>query len=202
MINLLPPKDRHAIALAKKNSILRRYIELCLVSALVLLVLLAGSYYYLKQQENNIQQTADLNKQKVAQLEPVQEEAEQLATTMSTISALLARDVSFSNMLRDIGKLMPSGSSLTGLELSSVESDAPLSISAQVENEQTVAILRNNLASSSLFEKAEIKSIVRKGEEETSETQKQSEKDEDEKESRYQYTATLEAYFKAKKDTR
>ncbi len=195
MINLLPPKERQAIATAKKNSILRRYIELFLLSAAILALLVAGSYYYLKRQEKNIQQTADLNKQKLQELEPVQEEAQQLAATMETITALLARDVSFSQMLRDIGKLMPQGSSLTGLELSGVDSQAPLSISAQIENEQTAAVLRNNLAASNLFEKAEIKSIIRKGEDETTTTDKN--KKEDEKNSRYQYTATLEAYFKS-----
>ena len=53
MINLLPPDDRLAIEFSKKNSILRRYIELGLLSIAILAILVAGSYYYLRLQERN-----------------------------------------------------------------------------------------------------------------------------------------------------
>ena len=167
MINLLPPQDRLEIELSKRNSVLRRYIELSLVGVLIIALLVMGAHYYLKTQEKHMANTAELNKQKAQELSKTQEEAEQLAETINTIGALLARDVRFSNMLRDIGSLVPAGAVLTGLELSSADSKAPLLITAQIDNEQKGPVLRNNLANSKLFEKAEIKSITRIGDENT-----------------------------------
>ena len=46
MINLLPPKDRQAIELAKRNTILRRYLELAILGVLTLVLLIVGSFYF------------------------------------------------------------------------------------------------------------------------------------------------------------
>jgi hypothetical protein len=191
MINLLPPNDLQDIKVAKRSSVLRRYIELILVATVIIAVLVSGSYYYLKRQESNTQKTVELNNTKIEELGSVQEQAEQLSATVNTISLLLARDIKFSIILTDIGKLMPSGAVLTGLELTSADQEAPLVISAQVDTEQKAAILRNNLEASDLFERAEIKSITRIGEDSNS----SGDADEKPSDSPYKYITVIEAYF-------
>ena len=94
------------------------------------------------------------------QLEPVQKQAEDLSQTVNTISGLLSRNIKFSDMLTQIGSIMPPGSVLTGLQFSIEDVESPLVVSAQVDNAQKAAVLRNNLASSPLFKKAEIKNIT------------------------------------------
>lgn len=169
MINLLPPDRVLNIRLARSNTILRRYIELIIFGALVLLAAILVARYFFGIQNDNIQRTVDLNSAKIADLEPVQKQAEELSATVNTISGLLSRNVKFSNMLAQIGGIMPPGSVLTGLKFSLEDMEAPLVVSAQVDNEQKAAVLRNNLATSSLFDKAEIKNIT-KIEEETATT--------------------------------
>lgn len=166
MINLLPPKERLAREVAKQNSILRRYIELFLLMAFILAALLVGSYFFLMQQATNTKKEVALAAADAKKLEVVQSEAEALSRSIKTIAALLEGDRNFSQMLTDIGAVTPDGTVLTGIEINEETVDAPLIISAQVENERRAAILRNNLQKSPLFESAEIKSITRREEKE------------------------------------
>jgi len=160
MINLLPPKMVLDIKIARNNTILRRYIELTLISILLLIAVIIAAYYFFNVQNQNTKRTVDINQVKIDKLKPVQEQAEQLSATVNTISGLLSRNVKFSEMLTQIGGLMPSGSVLTGLQFSIEDVKSPLVISAQVDNEQKAAVLRNNIANSNLFNKADIKSIT------------------------------------------
>lgn len=159
MINLLPPNRLANIRIARSNTMLRRYIEFSLVSVLVLIVAVVAAYYLLHSQQVNTQKTVDVDAKQIQQLEPVQKQAEQLSTTVNTIAGLLSRNVKFSDMLTQIGGLMPPGSVLTGLQFSVEDLKSPLVISAQVDTQQKAAILRNNLASSNLFSKADIQTI-------------------------------------------
>jgi Tfp pilus assembly protein PilN len=170
MINLLPPGRVLNIRLARSNTILRRYVELIIVGSLVLLAAILVARYFFGVQNDNIQRTVDLNNAKIASLQPVQKQAEELSATVNTISGLLSRNVKFSDMLTQIGGIMPPGSVLTGLKFSLEDVEAPLVVSAQVDNEQKAAVLRNNLAASSLFERAELKNITKIEEEEVSTT--------------------------------
>lgn len=177
---------------AKRNTVLRRYFELCTLAVVFLAALMVGSYYYLNQQRINTEAELALNKENVAELEPIQAEAEELSRTINTISAIFARDVNFSNMLTDIGTLMPTGSVLSGLELSGVDAKSPLVVSAQVDTEKKAAVLRNNLEASDLFDSAKILSISRIGTEDVAESNTEDSPTED---SPYSFIVNIEAYF-------
>lgn len=163
MINLLPPQRLANLRLARSNTILRRYIELVIISVIILLAAVALAYYFLHDQQVNTRQTVELNQQKITQLEPFQKQAQQLSLTVNTIAGLMAHNVKFSEMLTQVGGVTPSGAVLTGLQFSIEDLKSPLIISAQVDTEQKAAILRNNLAGSTLFSKAEIQSITQTG---------------------------------------
>lgn len=171
MINLLPPKRLLEIKIARSNLVLRRYVELTMLSLTFLAATIFVAHHFFTVQQNNIQRTVDLQQQKIAELEPVQKQAEELSATVNTISGLLSRNVKFSDMLTQIGGVMPAGSVLTGLQFSIEDAESPLVVSAQVDNEQKAAILRNNLANSKLFSRADIKSITKIEEKSTTSTQ-------------------------------
>jgi len=194
MINLLPPKRLLNMRVARSNTELRRYVELTAVSMVVLAVAVAAAYYFLDNQYRDSKQVAAINQAQVDKLKPVQEQAEQLSATVSTISGLLSTNVKFSDMLVQIGGLMPSGSVLTGTQFSLEDLEAPLVVSAQVETEEKAAVLRNNLVHSPLFSKAEIKSIIEIKEEPGLATADASTSTA--QNARYKYTTTINAYFK------
>lgn len=159
MINLLPPQKLANIRIARGNTTLRRYLELFIALLVIVIAALVSSYYFLSAQNANEQSVVDAEMSQVAKLEPVQKQAEQLSATINTIAGLSSRDVVFSNLLVQIGGLMPEGSVLTGLQFSTEDYDSPLVISAQIESEAKAAILLKNLQSSDLFESADIKTV-------------------------------------------
>ncbi len=193
MINLLPPQRLLNMRIARNNMILRRYLELALISFVVIAGAVIGAYYLLENQQTNIKTTLEADQKKVKELEPVQKQAEDLSVTINTIAGLMSRNVVFSDMLTQIGGIMPSGSVLTGLQFSLEDLKSPLVVSAQVESEERAAVLRNNLASSPLFKSAEIKLITEIKKEESATTDLAGEPV---VQSPYNYTVTINAFFK------
>ena len=196
MINLLPPARLLNMRIARNNVILRRYLELALLSMAIVAIAVIGAYYFLESQQNNSEQTASLARQKAEELAPVQKQAEELSVTINTISGLLSRNIKFSEMLTQIGGVMPSGSVLTGLQFSLQDLKSPLVVSAQVENEERAAVLRNNLANSALFKSAEIKSIIEIEEGDEEPVVNPDGTVVPAQENPYRYTTTINAFFK------
>lgn len=205
MINLLPPQKLANIRIARGNTTLRRYLELFIALLVIVVAALVSSYYFLSAQKANEQSIVDAEKSRVAELEPVQKQAEQLSATINTIASLSSRDVAFSNLLVQIGGLMPEGSVLTGLQFSIEDYDSPLVISAQIESEATAATLLKNLQSSDLFESAEIKTVSKNEEPEvaaapqttetTTDTTTAPVPSEPVQVSPYKFTTIIDAYF-------
>ncbi|MBP7837397.1 hypothetical protein KA021_01705 [Candidatus Saccharibacteria bacterium] len=201
MINLLPPQRLLDKQIARSNTILRRYVELSVISIAVIGLAVVAASYFLKSQQNDVQETVARNTQKVKELAPVHKQGEELAATITTISNLLSHNVNFSDMLMQIGGVTPPGAILTGLQFSIEDFDSPLVITARVESAERGAVLRNNLASSELFSKAEIQSITQAEDSETSSVPNAPTPDGEvapsiEKKSQYKYTAVINAHFK------
>lgn len=195
MINLLPPKRLLDMRIARSNTVLRRYIELVVFSILIIFVALAAAYYLLSRQQQSVKSTLETNQQKVAELEPVQKDAEELSATVNTISGLLSSNVKFSEMLTKIGGTMPAGTVLTGLQFSIENTNAPFVISAEVESEERAAVLRNNLLASGLFKSVDIKTISLI-EEEGEAAQPGTEAAPAAPARTYRYTTTIDTYLK------
>lgn len=205
MINLLPPKRLLNIKIARSNTVLRRYVELILIGMVIVGAAVIAAYYFLNTQQSNVKNTLTTNQEKLSELSKVQKEAEELSATVNTISGLLSRNVKFSEMLTRIGGTMPDGAVLTGLQFSIENTNAPLTISAEVENEERAAVLRNNLLTSGLFKTVNIKSInlIKQAESSNEESETETETEEtpvpdvaNTSDERYRYTAVLDAYLK------
>jgi Tfp pilus assembly protein PilN len=208
MINLIPPKRLINMRIARSNTVLRRYIELLLMSAALVVLALVVSYYFLNHRQKNVQATLDIEQKKAQQLEPVQKDAQQLSATINMIAGLQSRNVKFSQMLTTIGGAMPNGTVLTGLQFSLENVDAPFVISAEVENESLAAVLRNNLLAVGLFKTVTIKNITLlekvedTSQQPTQSTDTQAETTEQPASqpkppaSPYRYTTTIDTYFK------
>jgi Tfp pilus assembly protein PilN len=201
MINLLPPQRLLNKQIARSNTVLRRYAQLSVISMVVIGLAVVVASYFLKSQHNDVEETVARNTQKVSELSPVHKQGEELAATITTISNLLSHNVNFSDMLTQIGGVTPPGAILTGLQFSIEDFDSPLVITARVESAERGAVLRNNLASSDLFAKAEIQSITQAGDSDTSSVPDAPTPEGDiapktQKQSRYKYTAVINAHFK------
>lgn len=200
MINLLPPKLLLDKQIARSNTILLRYIELTLISVVVIGLSIFAASFFLNSQKSDVQQTVDLNQKKVTELAPVQNQGEDLSATIKTISGLFSHNVNFSEMLTAIGGVTPPGAVLTGLQFSTEDFKSPLVITAKIESAERGAVLRNNLAASDLFSRADIQSISQSEDSDTSSVPTAPTPDgqpgkNTQKQSQYRFTAIINAYF-------
>jgi Tfp pilus assembly protein PilN len=159
MISLLPPESKTATKYARLNVTLIQYCILVIAISGALLAIIFFGMVLVNKEEKDLKAAIAIDQAEAAKLEAVNSEAKELSDTVNTISKLLGREVKFSELLVEIGSILPKGTVLTGLTLSA-EQDQPLTLDALVVNEEAAAILRENLADSELFEAADIVSIA------------------------------------------
>lgn len=86
-------------------------------------------------------------------------EAKALDTRIDTIAALLERETAFSRLLPAIGAIVPSGTTINGLELDS-EDGNNLIINGESASQSGPSVFRQNLANTDkLFSRADVVSI-------------------------------------------
>jgi len=178
MINLAPDYLRINNRYALRNSQLLRYT---LVAALTMasIGLITGiSILGMQNTQNNLQKQINDQNQKLATYKPLQAQGTQLSSELSTINLLLGRQVTFSTLLPEIAKIMPPGSVLQELDVStsdilpttasgsssssanSSSTQKPFVIQAAVTDRSVAATLLENVkASKNLFTDADIVSV-------------------------------------------
>jgi len=160
VINLLPPDIKKETKFARINVALMQYLLLIIVVGVALSAIMIFGGRIVASNENSLEDNISLEQDKAQELSSINDEARVPSEKIDTIGTLLAREIKFSDLLREIGSLMPKGSILTNLAISEESQDDPLLLDASVVDEDTAAILRENLVNSNLFTNADIVSIT------------------------------------------
>jgi Tfp pilus assembly protein PilN len=158
MINLLPDAVKQDVRYAKLNVTVLQYTILIILISISLVAILLFGVSVVSSDEQALQENIEDKQAILTTLQPTIDEAKDLETAINTIGALFEREVSFSELLQDIGSVIPEGASLSSLSLTGNEEE-PLLITAEVSTQATAAILRENLEKSDLFSGADIQSI-------------------------------------------
>lgn len=184
MINLLPSDLKTDRRYGRRNRTLRNYsLVLFLIGICSTLVMFLNSRL-IAADEKNLRAEISQKQAQAAALEPIQKKYEKLAADLKTIEQLYGGEVVFSQLLPEIGGLLPSGTILNGLTLASGKKDAPLNLEIDMESQELAAVFQQNLTKSDLFEAADITVITSKGEGD---------------DGGYAYSATLSAKFLSEK---
>lgn len=161
MINLLPPEVKSSYHYARRNVGLRRWVVIFIVSFVGLAAL--GTYGLLTLQ----QQTVTINK-KITSSETLFQK-EKFATTQKQVADIsnsfklvvnvLKQEVLFSELLKQMGRAMPTNSKLTGLTI--VQTRGAIGITAIATDYKTATQVQVNLAdpANKIFNKADIVGI-------------------------------------------
>src|SRR5579872_6188924 len=107
MINLLPPAYRQTLRSHYLHTIARYWLAVIWLSTAGLVVVLAGGWFYINQQSNDLRQSIATTNQELAtqNLSQVQKEAKTLTGNIKTINQVLSRELRFSDLIQDIGKV-------------------------------------------------------------------------------------------------
>lgn len=162
MINLLPPETKSAYRYAEKNVKLSHWVIAGVISLLGLGII--GTYGWLslhqsiKSYDHQIAATQTILKQQ-KQKETYQH-VQDITSSFRLVVQVLSKEVLFSQLLKQMGTVMPPGSNLTDLNISQVQ--GALDITASARDYQTATQVQVNLAdpTNKIFAKADLVSIV------------------------------------------
>lgn len=163
MINLMPPTHKQAVLYARRNTMLIRWVSGIIIAAIGIVIVAGGGLFYLKQDTANYRASIEESKAVLA----VQQEKETLArvTEMSgnlkLVTDVLSKQVVFSELLQQIGLIMPPRTVLQNLSITD-ELQGGINLTVGAVNEASAAQVQVNLSdpSKGIFEKADINSIT------------------------------------------
>ena|SRR5436190_910961 len=162
MINLLPPEYSLRLHSTHQNAVLRRWLSVMLLASVGLIFILAVGWIYIDQQNRNLSHNIDSLKQQLAadDLAGTQSKAKAITANIKVINQVLSREIRFSDLIKQIGSVMPPGTVLSGLTLTSA--DGALDLSANARDYTSAAQIAANLSDpkNKLFTKVDIVNIT------------------------------------------
>ena len=161
MINLLPPDKAIQIRYGRSNNMLRGWLLGGVGAIGVLMLIIIGGVIYLEQQSDVLQKSIASDKQQLASgnIGQVETDVKTISSDVKLINQVLGREISFSELMQQIGKVMPSGTVLSSLTLTNIS--AGMDVTANALDYPSAAQIAVNLSDTTndLFTKVDIVNI-------------------------------------------
>jgi Tfp pilus assembly protein PilN len=159
VINLLSDEVKKSRRYAKLNVITMQYVMLFTVATISLIGLMLFGQSTLNDTKSRLEDQLATSTARAAALEPINNEAQQLSATVSTIGTLLEQEVKFSVVLQELGSIIPPGVVLTGITLSQ-DTTKPMVLEVNLSAAEKAGVLQQNLTESDLFVGADIINVT------------------------------------------
>lgn len=161
MINLLAPDRSADLRYGHFNSILKRWLVAAVLAASGLILIIAMGWLYIASQSRNLTHSLNSTKQQLQteDLAGVQKQAAAITSNIKIINQVLSREIRFSDLVQQIGTVMPTGTVLASLTLNKV--DGAIDLSATGRDYTSAAQIAVNLSDpkNNIFQKVDIISI-------------------------------------------
>lgn len=178
MINLLPNEIRLEHVYGRRNKKLVALIVLIAGTAVAVGFIIMFNLNYINDEKQSIQKSIDSNKQVIAQLESETSDLSSVASRLTVTYKLFDESIKFSEIIPQIGSVLPQGTVIDGLSLTGGSYD-PLQLNVSMVSAELAPVLQKNLVDSELFEAADVINISPSGSEG----------------SNYQYSASVSVSF-------
>jgi Tfp pilus assembly protein PilN len=155
--NLLPPEVKDEIAQTKENRALVGYILLAALIFVLTLTVFLASWYYFSDSLETSQRLLTTKQSENGKYGAISEKSRALAKRITTIKSIDANTNTWSGVITEIQKVMPSGAYLVSVKIDS-DSKVRGQISGIAASKQIVASLRDSLEKSSKFQYVDIDS--------------------------------------------
>lgn len=158
MINLLPPETKKDRYYGRKNMVLLKWIALSIVLFFMLILSIGIGLGIMNRAISN----ANINKQVLAmsisddKLNETEQYYNEFLNNVKTVTQILSKQVLYSSLLQQIGKVTPPGANLNSVSISST--DNALDLNFTISSPDIAPILQLNLQDqkNKLFERADI----------------------------------------------
>lgn len=162
MINLLPPELADGIRYGRRNGAIRKWLLGIVLATSGLLIIIAAGWLYIDNQAKSLvsELTAKEQQLQAQKLSEVQKEADEITTSIKTIDQVLRQEIRFSDLIQEIGQVMPPGTILSGLVLKN-KIDGALDLIANTRDDIGAAQIAANLGDpkNGLFSSVDIVTI-------------------------------------------
>lgn len=161
MINLLPPDYRSRLRFSRLNIRLGQWLVIGFFLIGLQLVILAAAWLYMDREVKNLnREVANTEAQlKNQNLDEVKQQADEISQNVRVINQVLGRQINFSKLIPEIGKVLPSDTVLNSLTLTKV--DGALDLATSAKDYTSAAQIAVNLSDpkNDIFAKVDIVSI-------------------------------------------
>jgi len=165
MINLLADDRKDAIKAARVNVFLVRYIAILLMAFAFLMAALYVSHTVLGVTMKNAESLIASNDVKASVYSETSKEVEALSSKLNETRGILSQEVHYSQVLVQLGQLMPKGTILGELVLDRQSfSGQPIEMKAYAKSTTEASALQAQFQSSPLFRKVTLSSTETKQE--------------------------------------
>lgn len=161
MINLLPNEMKDGYRYARRNHYLLRWVFALSMGLAGAVVLVGAGYFYLhqttKHYENKI--TVAETNLKAKKFTEVQKDVNDISNNLKLAKQVLSKQILFSELLKQLGTLMPKDTRLSGFSIS--QASGAIDIAAKARTYTAATQIQVNLTDSDnkVFSKADIVSI-------------------------------------------
>ena len=160
MINLLPDDKKAEIRAGRSNVTLLNYVILSLAGLGLLLLTVVFAYISLTVTRNEAQNRVDDNGRDIAEYQKIQKSADSFRSDLGVAKQILNKDISYSNLLLSVAKVIPDGVVLDSLKLDQTTLGAPTVINAHASSRTTALAFKSKLESNTdLFDDVKFTSI-------------------------------------------
>lgn len=162
MINLIPTSINDSVTYARRNRTLVRWIVACGIGLAGIIVVIGAGLFYINYQVNAYNtQVKEARAQLAAQdLDATQARVTEISNSVKLANQVLGRGIVFSKLLQAIGGVIPPGSALQNLNITS-DLEGGIDLQFVAADYQTASQVQVNLTDedNKVFEKADIQSI-------------------------------------------
>lgn len=162
MINLLPPTHSQAMRTGRTNALLSRWLVASVLAAVGLVLIVGAGWLWLNHQNTNLSARLDSAKQQLQaqNLSDVQKQAKAINSNVKVINQVLTQEIRFSDLIQEIGSVLPNGTVLNSLTLGGKVAGA-IDLSAGAKDYASASQVAVNLSDpkNNIFEKVDIVNI-------------------------------------------
>jgi len=159
MINLLPATSKQQLRAARANIVLINYLILLGFAVVFLVAACFISYLFLVDAKTTAEKI--INNQSITIAKPSSANNSSLMNIEFTnAKIIIGQQVSYSEIIMNIGNILPEGVIIDSLLLNSNTLNSPVTINAHAKSYDNTAILKTNFQNSAQFSNFSIKSQV------------------------------------------
>lgn len=162
MINLLPPDSKSTLVYARRNTQLIRFVIGAAIGAFGILLVTGAGLLYLNQEVKSYKKSISQAETKLTQQKEKQviAEVKGISDSLNLVVDVLGQEILFSQLVQEIGSVMPAGTVLQDLSLSN-ELTGALTLQAGAVSSTAASRVQANLRdpANKIFAAADMESI-------------------------------------------